>query len=275
MRPRYAAWRYHRLWLADLQVGSAEWAESKSHDLFQPSDKITIFLFQLCYPLCGGSQVAFEIGKPPPGGRRRLIRIWRTSRREGGGNRRQIDFCQGPRRCWLFAAPWRARTVEGVDGRKLHAFEQPMAGRPQIPLALPQPWQLSKDAPPLLPVGLTLDPGADRLAVLARGQFHRDQDVGLRQHVLVDDRRPLRDQPRDKASHAAAAHDLLDMTEQAFPAFDRPLRCPQIRLVENQVQRFLIGLVDRFGKGRHEAAARRVAAEFGQVDDRGQRLLGY
>src|SRR3954454_7332542 len=233
-RPQYAAWRYHRLWLAGLQVGWAERAESKSHDLFQPSDKITIFLFQFCDPLRCGSQVAFEIGKPPPGGRRRLIRVWRTSRREGGSNRRQIDFCQGPRRCRLFAAARRARTVEGADGRNLHAFEHTMAGRPQISLALPQPWQLSKDAPPLLPVGLTLDPGADRFAVLARGQFHRDQDVGLRQHVLVDDRRPLRDQPRDKAAHAAAAHDLLDMPEQAFAAFDPPLRRPQIRLVEDE-----------------------------------------
>src|SRR3954469_20216190 len=175
-QPRYAAWRCHRLWLGGLQVGWAERAESKSHDLFQPSDKITIFLFQLCDSLCGGSQVACEIGKPPPGGRRRLIRVWRTSRREGGGNRRQIDFCQGPRRCRLFAAARRARTVEGADGRKLYALKQPMAGRPQIPLALPQPWQLSKDAPPLLPVGLTLDPGADRFAILAPGQFHCDSD---------------------------------------------------------------------------------------------------
>src|SRR3954471_5618124 len=203
-QPRYAAWRYHRLWLAGLQVGWAERAESKSHDLFQPADKITIFLFQLRDPLRCGSQVAFEIGKPPPGGRRRLIRVWRTSRREGGGNRRQIDFCQGPRRCRLFAAARRARTVEGADGRKLHAFEQPMAGRPQIPLALPQPWQLSKDAPPLLPVGLTRSQDTDRFADLARYQFHRDQDDCLPQHVLVDARRPLRDQPRDKAAYAAA-----------------------------------------------------------------------
>jgi hypothetical protein len=34
--------------------------------------------------------------------------------------------------------------------------------------------------------------------------------------------RALRDQPRDKAAHAAAPHDFLDVTEETFPPFDRP-----------------------------------------------------
>jgi hypothetical protein len=59
------------------------------------------------------------------------------------------------------------------------------------------------------------------------------------------------------------------MPEQPLPAFDRPLRRPQIRFVEDKMQRFLIRLVDRFGKGRHELPACRIAAEFGKIDDRG------
>jgi len=40
------------------------------------------------------------------------------------------------------------------------------------------------------------------------------------------------------------------------------------------MQRLLIRLVDRFGKSRHELPARRIAAEFGEIDDRGQCLPG-
>jgi hypothetical protein len=47
---------------------------------------------------------------------------------------------------------------------------------------------------------LAFDPCADRVAILACRQFHRDQDVGLRKHVLVHDGRALRDQPRDEAT---------------------------------------------------------------------------
>ena len=64
--------------------------------------------------------------------------------------------------------------------------------------------QVAEDALAFLPVGLALDPRADRVAVLARRQFHRNQDIGLAQHVLVHNRRPLRDQPRDEAAHPAA-----------------------------------------------------------------------
>jgi hypothetical protein len=55
-------------------------------------------------------------------------------------------------------------------------------------------------------------------------QAHRDQDVGLRQHILVHHGRPLRDEPRNEAAHAAAADDFLDVTEKAFPTLNRPLR---------------------------------------------------
>ena len=62
------------------------------------------------------------------------------------------------------------------------------------------------------------------------------------------------------------------MAEEAFPAFDRPLRRPQIGPVEDEVQRLLVRLVERFGKSRHEPSARRVAAELREIDDTSERL---
>jgi hypothetical protein len=79
--------------------------------------------------------------------------------------------------------------------------------------------------------------------------------------------RALRDQPRDKTAHAAAAHDFFDVAEKTFPAFDRPLRRPQIGFVEDEMQRLLVGFVQRFAESRHETPARRIAAELGEIDD--------
>ena len=43
--------------------------------------------------------------------------------------------------------------------------------------------------------------------------------------------RALRDQPWNETPYTAAADDFFDMAEQTFPAFDRPLRRPQIGFV--------------------------------------------
>jgi hypothetical protein len=67
---------------------------------------------------------------------------------------------------------------------------------------------------------------------------------------------------------------ISSMPQKAFPAFDRPLRRPQIGLVEHKVQRFLIRLVKRFGECRHETTARRATAELREIDDTGQCLTG-
>jgi hypothetical protein len=52
-------------------------------------------------------------------------------------------------------------------------------------------------------------------------------DSGSRGSLVVHDRRALRDQPRDEAAHAAAAHDLLDMARKAGLIGQGPWR-PQI-----------------------------------------------
>jgi hypothetical protein len=84
----------------------------------------------------------------------------------------------------------------------------------------------------------------------------------------------LCDQPWDETAHAAAADDFFDMTEKAFPAFDRTLRRPQIGFVENEVERLFIAFVERLAKRHHETAACRAAAEFGEIDDTGERFAG-
>jgi hypothetical protein len=50
-------------------------------------------------------------------------------------------------------------------------------------------------------------------------------------------------------------------------------RCgaPQIGLVQHQVQRLPVGLVQRLSEGCHEPAARGGAAEFREIDDAGER----
>jgi hypothetical protein len=89
-----------------------------------------------------------------------------------------------------------------------------------------QPRQVAENALAFLAVGLALDPGADRVAVLAGGELHGNENIGLREHILVQHGRALRDQPWNETAHAAAAHDFLDVAEKTFPAFDRPLRRP-------------------------------------------------
>lgn len=91
---------------------------------------------------------------------------------------------------------------------------------------------------------------------------------------LVHHRRPLRDQPRDEAAYSAAPDDLLDPAEQAGLFRQRPLRRPEVRLVQHQVQRLVVGLVEYLGERRHEAPPSGTAAKFRQIDHAGQRLSG-
>jgi hypothetical protein len=72
---------------------------------------------------------------------------------------------------------------------------EPLARHPQISFATLQPGKIAQNRLALLPVGLPLDPCPDRVPVLACRQLHRDQDIHLRQHILVHHGRTLRDQP--------------------------------------------------------------------------------
>jgi hypothetical protein len=54
-----------------------------------------------------------------------------------------------------------------------------VAGSPQIAFTAPQSGQIAENTLAFLPVGLALDPSTNRIAVLARRQFHGNQDVGL------------------------------------------------------------------------------------------------
>ena len=70
-------------------------------------------------------------------------------------------------------------------------------------------WQLRPDSLPFRPVGLALDPTLKRIAVLRARQLERDQAVYLGQYIFADDRRPLRNQPRDQAFHPPPPANLL------------------------------------------------------------------
>ena len=175
------------------------------------------------------------------------------------GDRGKIDLGERARGRQALAALWRTRAVEGADRRKGDAFKDGVTRGPNVALAGLQLREIGQNALALLPVGLALDPRADGIAVLARGELHGDEDVGLRKHILVHDGGALGDEPRNETAHAAAADDFLDVAEQAFPAFDRTLRRPQIGFVENEVERFLVAFVEGLGKRRHKAAARRCS----------------
>ena len=87
-------------------------------------------------------------------------------------------------------------------------------------------------------------------------------------------RRALGDQPGDEAPHAAAAHDLLDPAQEQLRIRQRSLRRPQVGLVQHQVQRLAVRLVERLGERRHEPAQGRAATQLRKVHHAGeQRVL--
>jgi hypothetical protein len=64
-------------------------------------------------------------------------------------------------------------------GGKVMRLSRFVARGPQIAFTALQPRQIAENSFAFLTIGLALNPGADRIAVLARRQFHRDQNVSL------------------------------------------------------------------------------------------------
>src|SRR6516225_9492026 len=87
-----------------------------------------------------------------------------------GGDHRKVDLGEGARRCQALAALWRARAVEGADHREGDACKDGVTRGPDVALAGLQLREIGENALALLAVGLALDPRADRVAVLARGE---------------------------------------------------------------------------------------------------------
>jgi hypothetical protein len=118
----------------------------------------------------------------------------------------------------------RARAVEGRDHRELRVrSSSPSSGAQTQPSPRGRPRQGGDHRLGLLLVGLALDPRLDRVAVLRRRQAHGDERVRLRQHVLVEHRRPLGDQHHAEAAHAAAAHDAVDVVQHPLRLRQRVL----------------------------------------------------
>jgi hypothetical protein len=194
--------------------------------------QFTVFLFEIGDTRVGGRELLFKLQQMAAIFRMRarltpaFFSIGGFGCRKRRCDRRKVHFRKRARGSDAFAAFRRARAVEGAERWEGDAVEDAVLGGPEIGFSALQAWEIGKNALAFLLVGLALDPRADRVAVLARGQLHGDQDAGVRKHILVHDGRALRDQLRDETARAAAAHDFFDMAEKAFPAFDRPLRRP-------------------------------------------------
>ncbi|TPJ57064.1 MULTISPECIES: hypothetical protein [unclassified Mesorhizobium] len=150
-------------------------------------------------------------------GRRRSatqIRGVFNARRRLQGGAQRVDVNSGQRRRnHAFAVARGPTGIEGADRGELDTLEQIVRRRPHPPFTALQSRQARHHSASLAGVGVSLHPLLDRLAVLWTGQLHRDQGADLREHVLVNHRRPLRDHQRAKAFDAAATDDLVKGTE--------------------------------------------------------------
>ena len=116
--------------------------------------------------------------------------------------------------------------------------------RPNPSLATRQARQAAQDLLRLVGIGIALDPFPDRLTVLRGCHAHRDQGVRLGEHVLVDHRRPLRDHHHAKTAHTAAAHDPIDLMEQALVLGQGALARELVGLVDDEMERRLVAAIE-------------------------------
>jgi hypothetical protein len=63
-----------------------------------------------------------------------------------------------------------------------------------------------------------------------------DEDLDLREHVLVDEGRALADEGHAEATRSPPAHDVVDRPDQALGAVLDPLRNERVRLIDGEVE---------------------------------------
>jgi len=140
--------------------------------------QFAVFLFEAGNSRVRGGKVLFELSMAPAifrGLRRkmtlRLVGILGLGSRKSGDDRGKIDLGERARRRQPLAALRCARAVEGADWRKEDAVENPVPRGllSHIAFAALQPREIAENTLAFLPVGLALDSGADRIAVLTRG----------------------------------------------------------------------------------------------------------
>src|SRR5207249_3290793 len=141
----------------------------------EPGIELAVFLLEDCDARFRVGKFLLKLSMPVPI-LLRLYRILRFGSGKRGDDRREVHFCERARYRQAFAAFWRARAVESADRWKGDTMENVVGRGPQIAFATEQPRQVAEYALTLLPVGLTLDPSADCVTILARRQLHRNED---------------------------------------------------------------------------------------------------
>src|SRR5579871_578417 len=117
-------------------------------------------------------------------------------------------------------------------------------------------WQQSErtqELRALLGRSMHLDPGVDRISVLRRDRAETHETLGLCEHVLVEDGAPLSDKRKPNAARAAAADEVLHRAEHPLLASLRPLRGERVGLVDHQVKRLAVTMIEPLAEGRHKA----------------------
>jgi hypothetical protein len=170
----------------------------------------------------------------------------------------------------------RTRAIERLDRRERLALEQGLLGGPHPPLPLGEGWQRGDHLPPLLVIGPLADPCLDGGPVLRRDQPERDQRLDLRQAVLVQFRRPLRQEQAPDAAQPPAAHEVVGGVHHAagLRIGDAALGREQVRLVDDEMERPAVGAEQRLGKGGEEPRALADRHQH-RIDDQREIALGH
>jgi len=124
----------------------------------------------------------------------------------------------------------------------------------------------------LIFLGVQPHPFIDRGHVAGSGHPQGDEHLGPGEDVLVEHRGPLGDHSQPDPTGPAAAHQVLDRPEQALPTGIGALRGERVGLVQHQVQRVPVPVVQPFREIGHEPACGGLG-QGGQVQYRGDAFV--
>jgi hypothetical protein len=203
---------------------------------------------------CAAGQLLFKLADAPP----QLAWVVGPGLLDCGGDALaqllNVDGRKLPWRLDLHADLGRGRTIEGLALPHLDPTKDiEPAGRPEPGCADRQRWQRRHQLLALRGRAMHLDPRVDRLAVLWRDRPQRDQHLDLRQHVFVQHGAALCHQRDADATGSAAPHQVFDCAQHAFLALQWPLRRESVGLIEHQLERHAIAVVQSLGKVGHKA----------------------
>jgi hypothetical protein len=120
---------------------------------------------------------------------------------------------------------------------------------------------------------VVVDPREDGLAVLRARGSHRDERPGLREDVLVQRRRPLRDERDADATESAALDERLERADELRGLAEDALGDVLVGFFAEHVERFGVAPVEPVGEVGEEPALVGLG-HLGDVEDAGDALLG-